>query len=29
MSFIQKPFLPDALAPKARELLDLSVLQEA
>jgi PAS domain S-box-containing protein len=29
MSFIQKPFLPDALARKARELLDLPVLQEA
>ncbi|MCU1267054.1 MAG: domain S-box-containing protein [Acidobacteria bacterium] len=29
MPFIQKPFLPDALALKARELLDLPVLQEA
>jgi PAS domain S-box-containing protein len=29
MAFIQKPFLPDALARKARELLDLPVLQEA
>jgi signal transduction histidine kinase len=29
MSFIQKPFLPDALARKARELLDTPALQEA
>jgi PAS domain S-box-containing protein len=29
MSFIQKPFLPEALARKTRELLDLPVLQEA
>lgn len=29
MSFIQKPFLPDALARKAREVLDQPVLHEA
>jgi PAS domain S-box-containing protein len=29
MSFIQKPFLPDALARKARELLDMPALQIA
>jgi PAS domain S-box-containing protein len=29
MAFIQKPFLPDALARKARELLDIPVLQVA
>jgi signal transduction histidine kinase len=29
MAFIQKPFLPDALARKARELLDLPTLQLA
>jgi len=29
MSFIQKPFLPEALARKTRELLDLPALQEA
>jgi PAS domain S-box-containing protein len=29
MSFIQKPFLPDALARKARELLDMPAMQEA
>ena len=29
MPFIQKPFLPDALALKARELLDMPALQGA
>ncbi|HBB88277.1 MAG TPA: hypothetical protein DC047_11735 [Blastocatellia bacterium] len=29
MAFIQKPFLPDALARKAREVLDIPVLQVA
>jgi CheY-like chemotaxis protein len=29
MPFIQKPFLPDALARKARELLDMPALQAA